>query len=178
LETNLSSSPIIETERLRLRPHALADFPACLELWTDEQVVRFIGGRASTAEEVWGRILRYAGMWSLLGFGYWVVEQRGDGAFLGELGFSRFARGLGPDFDDAVETGWAFLPSAQGQGFAREALTAALIWLDGQASAARLVCMIAPLNAASIRLALSAGFSPYRSVEYKGAASNLFEREG
>ena len=38
--------PTLQTERLRLRPHTAADFPACTTLWADASVTRFIGGRA------------------------------------------------------------------------------------------------------------------------------------
>ena len=147
-----------------------------LSLWTNAEIVRFIGGRESTAEEVWSRLLKYAGLWSLLGVGYWVVERRETGQFLGELGFSQFSRGLGEDFDDAIEAGWAFMPAAQGQGLALEALSAAMGWLDAERPGARLVCLINPDNCPSIRLAQRLGFSRYRDAIYKEAMSELFER--
>jgi RimJ/RimL family protein N-acetyltransferase len=37
--------PTLETERLILRPHRLADFDAYVEMWADPDVVRFIGGK-------------------------------------------------------------------------------------------------------------------------------------
>src|SRR5262252_376878 len=90
--------PTLETERLRLRPHTAADFPACTTLWADSSVTRFIGGRALTREEVWARLLRYAGSWQWLGFGYWAVEETSTGRFIGELGLARNER----DFDPPV----------------------------------------------------------------------------
>lgn len=103
-----------------LRPHAVSDFEDSLSLWSNSEVVRFIGGTVSSEADVWSRLLRYGGLWSLLGLGYWVVREHASGRFLGEVGFSRFHRGLGPDFDKDVEAGWAMLPSAQGQGLASE----------------------------------------------------------
>ncbi len=38
--------PEIETERLRLRGHALCDFDACAAMWAEPAVVRHIGGKA------------------------------------------------------------------------------------------------------------------------------------
>ena len=69
------NTPVIETKRLRLRGHRAADLPACAAMWAKEGVTRFIGGKPLTEEETWLRILRYAGHWALLGFGYWVVEE-------------------------------------------------------------------------------------------------------
>ena len=76
--------PVIETERLILRGHVLEDSEASLALWTDPEVTRFIGGKPSTTEEVWPRLLRYAGHWSLLGFGYWAITEKATGRFVGE----------------------------------------------------------------------------------------------
>jgi RimJ/RimL family protein N-acetyltransferase len=62
--------PTLETERLVLRGHRLEDFSDCVALWSDSVVTRFIGGIPSTPEDAWSRLLRYAGHWLLLGFGY------------------------------------------------------------------------------------------------------------
>ena len=47
----------VETERLILRPHALDDYEPAYAMWSDPEVVRFIGGRPATREEVWHRLL-------------------------------------------------------------------------------------------------------------------------
>jgi RimJ/RimL family protein N-acetyltransferase len=62
--------PVIETQRLILRGHRLEDFDALAAMWADPHVARFIGGKPATQEESWARLLRYAGHWRLLGFGY------------------------------------------------------------------------------------------------------------
>jgi hypothetical protein len=69
-------APVIETARLRLRGHRADDLAACLPLWNDPIVTRFIGGRSYTQEEVWQRVQRYAGSWVLLGQ---VLGDRGEG---------------------------------------------------------------------------------------------------
>ena len=45
--------PTIETERLVLRPPVLADLASSLSMWSNPEVVRFIGGVPAT-EEDWG----------------------------------------------------------------------------------------------------------------------------
>ena len=61
--------PELETPRLSLRGHRVEDLEDCAAMWGDPQVTRHIGGRPSTKEEVWSRLVRYVGHWALLGFG-------------------------------------------------------------------------------------------------------------
>ncbi len=72
--------PTLVTERLVLRGHTRHDFAGSLALWTHPGVIRFIGGRASSEHEVWQRLLRYAGMWAMLGYGYWAITDRSEAA--------------------------------------------------------------------------------------------------
>ncbi len=145
-------------------------------MWADPRVVRHIGGRPFTPEEVWTRLLRSAGLWTLLGYGYWVIRLRDGGAFVGEAGYADFRRELSPSFGDAPEAGWALAGDRHGQGYAREALEAIGAWGD-QALARRTVCMIAPANAASAAVARRCGYGVYAQASYKGAEVELYERQ-
>jgi RimJ/RimL family protein N-acetyltransferase len=107
-------APALDTARLTLRAHAPADLAECAAMWADPLMVRHIGGRPLSEEEVWARVLRYAGLWALLGFGYWVVRERATGRFVGEVGLGDFRRTLAPPLDGAPEAGWALAPWAQG----------------------------------------------------------------
>ena len=84
--------PVIETERLRLRAHRPDDFAACAAMWALPDVVRYIGGKPFSGEEVWSRVLRYAGHWQWMGFGFWALEEKATGSFAGDLGFAEFKR--------------------------------------------------------------------------------------
>lgn len=171
------SAPILETSRLVLRPHGLADFEDVAALWADPQVTRFIGGRPSSREESWARLLRYAGAWNLLGFGFWTFRDRATGAYLGEGGLLQGRRTLEPDFGETPEVGWALSSTAHGQGYGVEAVSAMLEWAERKGMN-RLVCMIEPSNTPSIRLAQKVGFTQYASTTYHGAQVNLYERRG
>jgi RimJ/RimL family protein N-acetyltransferase len=173
--TTHPSAPALDTERLTLRAHTPADYDECAAMWADARVTEYIGGRPSTGEEVWTRLLRYAGMWALLGFGYWVVRERETGRFVGEVGFADFRREISPPLD-APEAGWVLAPWAHGRGFATEAVRAALAWGDAHLAAPRTVCMIAPENAASIRVAQKLGFREFGRTSFKGDDTLLFER--
>ena len=169
-------APVIETPRLRLRPHTAADFEACLPMWNDPIVTRFIGGRPYTGEEVWQRIQRYAGSWVLLGHGFWVIEDRAAGLLIGEIGIMDAHRDIDPPFGEDRELGWALLPNAHGKGFASEALQTVLDWERQVFNAPCLVALIDPDNAPSIRLAHKFGFTERARTVYKNVPTIQFER--
>src|SRR4030088_1463697 len=98
--------PSIETARLRLRSHQLEDFAPSVAMWSDPAVYRYISGKPSTPQQVWSRLLGYTGHWTLLGFGYWVVEEKATGTFLGEVGFADFKRDIEPSIAGIPEIGW------------------------------------------------------------------------
>jgi RimJ/RimL family protein N-acetyltransferase len=168
--------PAIETKRLRLRGHGLGDFDEMAQMWADPVVVRYIGGRASSREETWGRLHRYGGHWLLLGFGYWAIEDKASGRFVGEGGFADFRRGLGAVFD-APEQGWSLASWAQGKGYAFEAMAAALAWGQAHFKRSDFVCMIEPNNAASLKLAAKLGYRERSRTLYHGGEVVLMRRD-
>jgi RimJ/RimL family protein N-acetyltransferase len=171
------AAPTLETDRLRMRSYRREDFPALVTTWADPIVMRHILGRPSTEEETWARLLRYAGLWPLLGYGYWAVEERSTGRFVGDVGFADFRREMTPSFGDAPEAGWVLASWAHGKGFATEAVRAAHAWSDAHLDrAAYTVCMIASQNTASIRVAIKCGYVENDRGTYKGSEDVLFRR--
>jgi RimJ/RimL family protein N-acetyltransferase len=160
------AAPVVDTERLLLRCPEPADLAARMPITGDAETMRFIGGVQDEAEN-WARILRYAGHFAFFGYGVFAVVERSSGDLIGEIGLGHFARGLGSDFDDAVEAAWLVRRQSAGRGYAAEALAAVLAWHEGRFGAARIVCMIAPDNAASLRLADKMGFARFRDALYR-----------
>ena len=171
------AAPTLETERLRLRAYRREDFHALAATWGDPLVMHHILGRASTEEEAWSRMLRYAGLWPLLGYGYWAVEERSTGRFVGDVGFADFRREMTPSVGDAPEAGWVLAAWAHGKGFATEAVRAAHAWSDTHLDrAAHTVCIIVPENTPSISVATKCGYVEIGRCTYRGSEDVLFRR--
>jgi RimJ/RimL family protein N-acetyltransferase len=156
--SNENLAPVIETERLRLRPHAATDFDACVAMWSDPVVTRYTIGAPSPPPRTWIRILAYRGHWAMMGFGYWAVEEKGTGRYIGDIGFADFKRDITPSIEGMPELGWALIPAVHGKGYATEALRAAVAWGDTRFAGVRTACIIHQDNGASFRVAEKLGF--------------------
>jgi RimJ/RimL family protein N-acetyltransferase len=173
--------PVIETERLRLRGHRPEDFADCAVMWANPAVTRYIGGKPLSEEDAWARTLRCVGHWAWLGFGYWVVEEKATESFAGEMGFSDWKREIEPSLKGVPELGWVFATHVHGKGYATEAVRAAIAWGEAntrstQPALGKMVCIIHPEHARSIRVAEKCGFSRVQSTTYKGEPTVLFAR--
>ena len=168
--------PNLVTPRLTLSAHRVEDYGEMVEVWRDPVVVRHFGGVPSSPEEVWARLLRYGGLWPLVGIGYWAARETSTGRFVGEVGVMELRREVEPSFVGAPEAGWVLASWAHGRGFAREATDAMLDWVDHELRAPRTVCMIAPANTPSLALAAKLGYRRFADSRYKGRLAILLER--
>ena len=168
--------PVLQTQHLRLRRHRLEDFPACRDMWADPRVTHFIGGRPLTQEEAWLKFQRNTGHWPLLGFGFWVLEEKSSGTFAGEVGISHFFRETQPPVENLREAGWILSPAMQGRGYATEAVAAVLAWTDARLSDPHTICLIHPENLPSLRVAQKCGFHQWFRATYKNEPCILFRR--
>jgi len=169
----LVEAPPLETDRLLLTAHFVDDFASLAVRWADPEVTKHIG-KPSTPKESWKRLLMYRGLWPLLGYGIWAVREKRSGRYVGDVGFADLHREIEPNIDGIPEAGWVLSPWAQGKGYASEALNAALAWLQREVKCDRTVCLIAPENLPSKRVAEKAGFGSPRVIQYEGAEGLLY----
>jgi RimJ/RimL family protein N-acetyltransferase len=150
-------------------------------MWADPVVIRHTVGKPLTEEESWRRLLTYVGHWAVLGFGFWVVEEKASGEFVGEIGFVDYKRDLEPSLKGMPEIGWVLASHAHGKGYATEAVRAALAWGDARfpatAGGTRTACIITPENLASIRVAEKCGYREFARTNYKAHSVLMFVRE-
>lgn len=142
-----ASAPVIDTPRLRLRGHGLADLDALCSLFETDRS-RFMGGPLPR-RDAWRWMASEVAMWPLMGHGAWGIETR-DGTFIGQVGIAQ------PPHFPEPELGWTLLDGFEGQGYAFEAATAALFWAWREPFHT-LVSYIDPANARSIALARRLG---------------------
>jgi RimJ/RimL family protein N-acetyltransferase len=170
----LERAPEILTDRLCLRALAAEDFDAYGALRSDPRTLP--RGGPESREQLWTRVLRAAGHWALLGFGYWAVVERGSGLLVGETGFADYRRDVTPSLEGSAEAGWMIAADCHGRGYAGEAVAAMLAWAAGNIPLERATCMIDVGNAASVAVARRAGFTPFAEASYNEVPVILFER--
>ena len=167
----MTTAPRIETPRLTLRGHEMADFQPLSDLFATDRA-RFMGGPVE-AKQMWYWIAAEVGSWTLKGIGSWGIARTEDGAFMGQIGINE------PHHFPEPELGWTLLEPFEGRGYAREAAAAALDWWWDQNRSDTLVSYIHPDNTRSIALAerlgathdatapLPAGETPDETLVYR-----------
>jgi RimJ/RimL family protein N-acetyltransferase len=140
----------IRTERLVLRAAGAGDRPAFIELLASPEVHVHLGG--PRPRDVLERELpEVPGRWP----GSFVVDL--DGTMIGQVLLRRPA-GERLAAVGKVDLGYLFLPEVWGLGYAAEACTAALGWLDRVLPGEPVVLATQTANAGSMRLAAKLGF--------------------
>lgn len=169
--------PALETDRLRLRAHCADDYAALFAIWSDPLVYRYLSGKPISSQDAWMRLLRYRGLWAMLGFGYWAVEEKATGLLIGDIGYADLRRGMTPSLNDMPELGWMLASQAHGKGYASEAVTAVQAWGDAHFGHYRSCCIITPDNTASTRLAAKAGFDFWKVGRVQDTVVHVFTRD-
>jgi RimJ/RimL family protein N-acetyltransferase len=83
------NGPVLETERLKLRPWRGADIAPYTAMLADPGTARFItvdGNPVLDAMTGWRHAVVMAGHWALHGAGMFAVEEKQTGKFVGRVG--------------------------------------------------------------------------------------------
>ncbi|MEM8551588.1 MAG: GNAT family N-acetyltransferase [Pseudomonadota bacterium] len=155
----------METERLVLTRPAAGDEDEASTIMTDIGTARFIGGVCDRAE-AFARFASGLGHWVLRGFGMYTLRDRA-GRYLG------FGGAWFPEGWHEIEIGYALLPSAQGHGYATEAVKAVRARAFGE-GAPELVSYIDPRNLPSQAVARRVGAVHDGQVTLMGTPSLVF----
>ena len=137
--------PALETERLILRPMTMADWPDYEALMASDRS-QYMGGPMSRFS-AWGMFCNDVAQWQLMGHGALMMEARGSGEVLGQVGINH-----GPLFPEH-ELGWFVYEHAEGKGYALEAARAFRDWARQDRQLPSLVSYMDADNTRSARLA-------------------------
>ena len=172
----VSEAPLIETERLLLRPWRKVDFRPYHELLQHPDVHRHFGPKPMALEECWRRLMAAVGGWQLNGFGTWAVERKADSRLVGNVGIFTAWRDLEPEFGEEPEMGWIFAAETHGKGMASEACLASITWTEANLRPTPLWAIIAPANEPSMKLAEKLGFQRVHETLYHDDPTVVLKR--
>ena len=152
----------LDTDRLTIRPFTLVDAPFIVRLLNEPSFFEFIGDNGVRTVEQAEGYLRQGPLASYAshGHGLCMVQDRVTGAPMGMCGLIK--RDTLPE----VDLGYAFVPEFWGQGRAREAAAACLAHGRAELGLGGVLAIVAPGNAASIRLLTALGFAPNGRVAH------------
>ena len=174
----MTQAPVLETERLRLRPWRKEDFRPYHALLQHPEVHRHFGPEPMGAEECWRRLLAAVGGWQFNGFGTWAAERKDDGKLVGSVGIFTAWRDLEPEFGEEPEMGWIFAAETHGTGMASEACRAVIDWTEANLSPTPIWAIIAPANEPSLKLAAKLGFERLHETPYHNDPTVVLKRPG
>lgn len=157
--------PVIETERLILRPWRATDIAPNTAMLSDPATARFITAdhKAVTDELVgWRTAAIMAGHWALHGFGMLAVEEKTSGYYVGRVG------PWFPPTWPGFEVSWGIAREFRGNGYAVEAARSAIDWVFSTFELDHVIHCIEPENIASQGLARRLGARLEGEVELFG----------
>lgn len=138
----------LHTDRLTLRMFRQADFDAYAAICADADVMRHLGdGKPLLPADAWRQMAMILGHWQLRGFGLWALEERASGTLVGRAGLFE------PEGWPGFELIWMLRRESWGKGYATEAARRVLRHAFIDLERERVISLIRPANAPSIRVA-------------------------
>lgn len=146
------SKIILQTDRLILREIDIEkDLDAWTDMMSDEDTVRFIGGQTLDRAGSWRQMATLIGHQHVRGYGFWAVEEKSTGEFIGRVG---------PWFPEGwpePEIGWTIHRKHTRKGYAKEAGAACVDYVFNRLGWNRVIHVIAEDNIGSIKTAEAIG---------------------
>jgi ribosomal-protein-alanine N-acetyltransferase len=135
----------LTTPRLHLRPFIAADVDAIHAVYSDPEVMRYVGhGAHRTRADTTAALRSYADALAARGYAFVAVIERSTGAVIGDAGLHPLG-GRGPD----IELGYTLARAVWGRGYATELGRALLEHAFTALGAPRVVAQVEPENRAS-----------------------------
>lgn len=143
---------MIETERLILRRiDPKRDFEPWAKAMANAETVRYLGTEPMSRAEAWRSMAVVMGHWEIRGFGFFSVEHKRTGAWLGRVG------PWYPEGWPAPEVGWLTSPDHLRKGYAAEAAKASIDYAFNALGWSEVIHVILRGNEGSIGVAEKVG---------------------
>lgn len=143
---------MIETERLILRNiDPERDFAAWARTMADPRTVRFLDGKVLDRALAWRNMAAIIGHWSIRGYGFFSVESKATGEWVGRVG------PWYPEGWPEPEVGWTISPDHWGKGYATEAGRASVDFAYNELGWQRIIHVIRTGNDRSVAVAEKLG---------------------
>ncbi len=144
----------IETDRLLLRPMEARDADAHIDMLGDPALAAYLtpNKKPESRMDRWRQFASYLGHWQIRGFGFFSVEEKATGEWVGRVGPWM------PEGWPGLECGWSIVKAHWGKGYAPEAAIASIRWTFARfPDLPRIISIIDPDNANSQAVARKIG---------------------
>ena len=154
---------MLETERLLIRQFTDDDLDKLLELRSDDEVIKYIGGRRmQNPESIKKRLRFYIDCYAKYGYGMCAMIWKETGEMIGWSGLQPLEE------TDEIEVGYGMTKKFWGKGIGYECAKAWLEFGFNTANATRIVAVAAPENTGSWRIMEKLGMKYEKTDEYYG----------
>jgi len=158
----------LESARLVLRLPAEDDLRALHAYFGDAESVRYTYRTPLTEGQAWRTLASFVGHWAWRGYGPYTLVARDADAVVGICGL--WYSGDWPE----MEIMWALVPAARGRGLAAEAVRAVRAMARNHLPGVRPISLITVGNEPSVRVAVAAGATLEREIEFAGARALIY----
>lgn len=149
----LKTAPILQTERLRLRPFRVGDLKALHALYADSENLRWWGTDPSPSVDETRRMMRWHVAYHPFQYVLWAIEEKKGKRLIGMINYHR--RDMR---ERRVEVGWIMAADRQGKGYMTEAARVLLGYLIDRLKIHKVEALIRRENKPSAALAKRLGF--------------------
>ena len=139
-----------------------ADLAPWAAMNADPEVRRYVGPLL-TFEQAAAWVMNYQDDLDRYGFGFWAVEVRTSGEFIGFAGLNTVDEEM--PFA-GVELGWRLARPFWGHGYTTEGAGEGVRWAFEERGLERLISIIDRDNARSLRVAAKLGFTHWRDMDH------------
>jgi RimJ/RimL family protein N-acetyltransferase len=154
---------MLETERLLIRKFTFDDLPKLIELRSDEEVIRYLGGRRmQNPEAIEKRLGFYIDCYAKYGYGMCALIWKATGEMIGWCGLQPLEE------TGETEVGYGMIKDFWGRGIGYECACAWLEYAFTETGAQRIVAVADPENTGSWRIMEKCGMKYEKTDEHYG----------